>query len=311
MKAVLPALARPLIEPHLPADLDIHWFTSRADAEAAIADADIAWVDVQGAEDSAAIAAKGERLKWLSTLRAGIDAYDTAQLRDRGIVMTNGTGINAVAVAEYAVMGMLAAAKRYDEVVRLADRHEWSTAAPGTVELQGSAALIIGYGTIGKLIGERLAAFGVDVTGVTRSGRDGTLAPDAWKPRIAEFDWIVLAAPSTGDTTALLGEAEFAAMKPTAWLINMARGDMIDQDALIAALKARTIAGAFLDTVDPEPLPADYPLWSAPNALHSMHLSGRSQTTMFQRAAQLFVENLARFREGEPLRNTVDLDAGY
>ena len=100
-------------------------------------------------------------------------------------------------------------------------------------------------------------------------------------------------------------------MKPSAWLINMARGDMIDQDALIAALKARTIAGAFLDTVDPEPLPADHPLWSAPNALHSMHLSGRSQTTMFQRAAQLFVENLARFRAGEPLRNTVDLDAGY
>jgi phosphoglycerate dehydrogenase-like enzyme len=311
MKAVLPALARPLIEPHLPADLDIHWFTSRSDAEGAIVDADIAWVDVQGAEDSAAIAAKGERLKWLSTLRAGIDAYDTAQLRDRGIVMTNGTGINAVAVAEYAVMGMLAAAKRYDEVVRLADRHEWSTTAPGTVELEGSAALIIGYGTIGKLIGERLAAFGVDVTGVTRSGRDGTLSPDAWKPRIAEFDWIVLAAPSTGDTTALLGEAEFAAMKPSAWLINMARGDMIDQDVLIAALKARTIAGAFLDTVDPEPLPADHPLWSAPNALHSMHLSGRSQTTMFQRAAQLFVENLARFRAGEPLRNTVDLDAGY
>lgn len=311
MKAVLPAIARPLIEPHMPADLTVHWFTSRADAEAAIVDADIAWVDVQGAEDSAAIAAKGERLKWLSTLRAGIDAYDIALLRERGIVMTNGTGINAVAVAEYAVMGMLAAAKRYDEVVRLADRHEWSTAAPGTVELQGSTALIIGYGTIGKLIGERLAAFGVDVTGVTRSGRDGTLTPDAWKPRIAEFDWIVLAAPSTGDTTALLGEPEFAAMKPTAWLINMARGDMIDQDALIAALKARSIAGAFLDTVDPEPLPADHPLWSAPNTLHSMHLSGRSQTTMFQRATQLFVENLARFRANQPLRNIVDLDAGY
>lgn len=311
MKAVLPALARPLIEPHLPADLDVHWFTSRADAEAAIVDADIAWVDVQGAEDSAAIAAKGERLKWLSTLRAGIDAYDTALLRDRGIVMTNGTGINAVAVAEYAVMGMLAAAKRYDEVVRLADRHEWSNTAPGTVELLGSAALIIGYGTIGRLIGERLTAFGVAVTGVTRSGRDGTLTPDIWRSRIAEFDWIVLAAPSTGDTSALLGEAEFAAMKPSAWIVNMARGEMIDQDALIAALKSRTIAGAFLDTVDPEPLPADHPLWSAPNALHSMHLSGRSQTTMFQRATALFVENLARFRANEPLRNMVDLDTGY
>ncbi|RHW16912.1 D-2-hydroxyacid dehydrogenase [Sphingomonas gilva] len=311
MKAVLPALARPLIEPQLPADLAVHWFASRADAAEAIVDADIAWVDVQGAEDSAAIAARGERLKWLFTLRAGIDAYDTALLRSRGTVMTNGTGINAVAVAEYAVLGMLAAAKRYDEVVRLADRHEWTTAAPGTVELAGSRALIVGYGTIGRLIGERLKAFDVAVTGVTRSGRDGTLTPDAWKPRIAEFDWIVLAAPSTGDTAALIGADELAAMKPSAWLINMARGDMVDQEALIAALDARTIAGAFLDTVDPEPLPADHPLWSAPNALHSMHLSGRSQTTMFQRAVALFVENLERFRAGQPLRNTVDLDAGY
>ena len=311
MKAVLPALARPLIEPHLSADLDVHWFTSREDAAGAIVDADIAWVDVQGAEDSARIAAKGERLRWLSTLRAGVDAYDTALLRERGTVMTNGTGINAVAVAEYAVMGMLAAAKRYDEVVRLADRHEWTNTAPGTVELAGGSALIIGYGTIGKLIGDRLAAFEVAVTGVTRSGRDGTLIPDAWKPRIAEFDWIVLAAPSTGDTAAMLGKTEFAAMKSSAWIINMARGDMIDQDALIEALKTRTIAGAFLDTVDPEPLPSDHPLWSAANALHSMHLSGRSQTTMFQRAAALFVDNLARFRAGEPLRNMVDLDAGY
>jgi len=311
MKAVLPALARPLIEPHLSADLDVHWFTSREDAAGAIVDADIAWVDVQGAEDSARIAAKGERLRWLSTLRAGVDAYDTALLRERGTVMTNGTGINAVAVAEYAVMGMLAAAKRYDEVVRLADRHEWTSTAPGTVELAGGSALIIGYGTIGKLIGDRLAGFEVAVTGVTRSGRDGTLTPDAWKPRIAEFDWIVLAAPSTGDTAAMLGKTEFAAMKSSAWIINMARGDMIDQDALIEALKTRTIAGAFLDTVDPEPLPSDHPLWSAPNALHSMHLSGRSQTTMFQRAAALFVDNLARFRAGEPLRNMVDLDAGY
>ena len=311
MKAVLPALARPLIEPHLSADLDVHWFTSREDAAGAIVDADIAWVDVQGAEDSARIAAKGERLRWLSTLRAGVDAYDTALLRERGTVMTNGTGINAVAVAEYAVMGMLAAAKRYDEVVRLADRHEWTSTAPGTVELAGGSALIIGYGTIGKLIGDRLAGFEVAVTGVTRSGRDGTLIPDAWKPRIAEFDWIVLAAPSTGDTAAMLGKTEFAAMKSSAWIINMARGDMIDQDALIEALKTRTIAGAFLDTVDPEPLPSDHPLWSAPNALHSMHLSGRSQTTMFQRAAALFVDNLARFRAGEPLRNMVDLDAGY
>ncbi|GAA0729431.1 D-2-hydroxyacid dehydrogenase [Sphingomonas japonica] len=276
-----------------------------------MADADIAWVDVQSSSDSAAIAAAGARLKWLFTLRAGVDAYDTALLERRGTVLTNGTGINANAVAEYAVLGMLAAAKRYDEVVRLADRRQWSTDAPGKVELAGSSALIVGYGTIGRLIGTRLAAFDVDVTGITRSGREGTLAADAWKSRIGEFDWIILVAPSTSATQALVGASELAAMKSSAWLINFARGDMVDQDALVAALEARQIAGAFLDTVDPEPLPPEHPLWSAPNTLHSMHLSGRSQTTMFQRATALFLENLAAFVGGKPMRNVVDLGAGY
>lgn len=100
-------------------------------------------------------------------------------------------------------------------------------------------------------------------------------------------------------------------MKPDAWLINIARGDMVDQDALIAALTKKTIAGAFLDTVTPEPLPADHPLWSAPNTLHSMHLSGRSQTKMFQRAAALFLRNFDAFLAGEPMENVVDLGAGY
>lgn len=311
MKAVLPAIARPLLEPHLPSALTPHWFTSVEDAQAAIGDADIAWADVQSSADSAAIAAAGTKLKWLFTLRAGVDAYDTALLKARGTIVTNGTGINANAVAEYAVMGMLAAAKRYDEVVRIADRHEWTVASPGTIELAGGRALIIGMGTIGGLIASRLRAFDMAVTGVTRSGRDGTLTPDQWRARLGEFDWIILAAPSTGETSAMIGAAELAAMKPTAWIVNMARGDMIDQDALIAALTARRIGGAFLDTVTPEPLPADHPLWTTPNVLHSMHLSGRAQTTMFQRAGALFLENLGAFLAGRPMRNVVDLDAGY
>ena len=311
MKAVLPALARPLLEPHLPAGLDVVWFATREEAEAAIVDADLAWVDLQGSRDTAEVIALGRKLRWVSTLRAGIDAYDVAKLRADGTILTNGTGINANAVAEYAVMGMLVSAKRFDMVVRQADTREWTTIAPGTQELAGGSVLIVGYGTIGRLIGDRLAAFGMTVTGVTRSGRDGTLTPDGWKARIGEFDWIVLAAPSTGQTQALIGAAELAAMKPTAWLVNMARGDMVDQDALIEALEARRIAGAFLDTVEPEPLPSDHPLWTAPNAIHTMHLSGRSQTTMFQRAGALFVQNLSAFLAGQPMQNVVDLAEGY
>jgi phosphoglycerate dehydrogenase-like enzyme len=206
---------------------------------------------------------------------------------------------------------VLAAAKRFDEVVRIADRHEWTMHAPGQVELDGTAALVIGYGTIGKLIGDRLEAFGVTVTGVTRSARGGTLGPDQWRDRLGEYDWVILAAPSTGATKAMIGATELAAMKSTAWLVNIARGDMVDQAALIEALTKRGIAGAFLDTVHPEPLPPEHPLWVAPNTIHTMHLSGRSQTTMFQRGAALFLDNLEAFIAGRPMRNVVDLDAGY
>lgn len=311
MKAVLPALARPMLEPKLPASLDVHWFAHRDDALEHIPTAEIGWVDMHQPGWTSEVAAAGTNLKWLSTIYAGIDAFDTGLLKQRGTILTNGAGINAIAVAEYAVLGILAAAKRYDEVVRMADRKEWSIAPPGQVELDGTNALVIGYGSIGKLIGDRLAAFGVEVTGVTRSGRDGTLKPDEWRARIGNYDWIVLAAPSTGDTHALIGKAELAAMKPGAWVVNIARGDMVDQEALIEALEKRRIAGAFLDTVTPEPLPPEHPLWTAPNTLHSMHLSGRSQTRMFQRAAALFLDNLDAYLTDRPMRNVVDLDAGY
>jgi phosphoglycerate dehydrogenase-like enzyme len=312
LSAVLPGIARPLLEPHLPAGVGAAWFASPADANAMIADADVAWVDMQPTALVAdAIRHAGPRLRWVSTIYAGLDAFPLDLLRERGVVLTNGVGINALAVAEYAVMGVLVAAKRYDQVVRAQDRREWPGDAPGKVELHGTHALVIGYGAIGRLIGERLAAFGVTVTGVTRSGRDGTLTPEAWRARLPEFDWVVLAAPSTGETRAMVGAAELAAMKASAWLVNIARGDMIDQQALVEALEHGTIAGAFLDPTDPEPLPADHRLWTAPNTLVTMHLSGRSQTSMFRRAAALFLRNLDAFAAGRPLENVADLQAGY
>ncbi|WP_353205544.1 D-2-hydroxyacid dehydrogenase [Sphingomonas sp.] len=311
MKAVLPALARGLLEAHLPADLHVTWVTTREEATAAMVEADIGWVDLypHGLTQEAVAAAKS--LKWLSTAIAGIDSLDMAKLARDGTIVTNGSGINAIAVAEYAVMSVLVAAKRYDEVVRIADRRIWPDYAPGRIELFETSALIVGYGAIGKLIGDRLAAFGVAVTGVTRSGRDGTLTPDAWKAKLGDYDWVILAAPSTESTQAMIGADELAAMKPGAWLLNVGRGDMVDQDALIAALTGKSLAGAVLDTVTPEPLPSEHPLWSAPNLIHTMHLSGRSQTKMFHRAAALFLRNLDAFRAGRPLENVVDLDAGY
>ncbi len=312
MKAVLPALARPLLEPHLPADLDVAWFASPAEATAGIADADIAWVDMQPTRLVAeAVRASGPKLKWVSTIYAGLDAFPLDLLRARGVTLTNGAGINAHAVAEYATLGVLAAAKRFDQVVRARDRHEWLRDAPGKQELFETRALVIGYGAIGRLIGAQLAGFGVAVTAVTRSGREDTLTPDQWRDRLGEFDWVIVAAPSTDATRTMIGAAELAAMKPGAWLINIARGDMIDEAALLDALTAGRIGGAFLDPTHPEPLPADHPLWSAPDCMITMHLSGRSQTKMFQRAAALFLDNLDAFVAGRPMKNVADLDAGY
>jgi phosphoglycerate dehydrogenase-like enzyme len=236
VKAVLPALARPLLLDGLPGELDVAWFATPEEAKAGIADAEIAWVDMQPTSLVAdAIRVAGPGLRWVSTIYAGLDAFPLDLLRERNVTVTNGTGINAAAVADYAVLGVLAAAKRYDQVVRAQDRQEWLQASPGVIESAGTRALVIGYGAIGQLIGERLRAFGVEVTGVTRSGRDGTLTMHAWREQIGGFDWVILAAPSTGETLKLIDADVLAAMKPGAWLINIARGDMVDQDALVAA----------------------------------------------------------------------------
>jgi phosphoglycerate dehydrogenase-like enzyme len=311
VKAVLPASARLALEQRLPAALTVRWFSKPEEALQEVVDADIAWLDFHNAELVASGVEAAGQLKWLFTVAAGVESIDLARLREKGVILTDGAGVNAAVVADYAVMGILIAAKRYDEVVRLADRHQWTQTAPGRTELEGSHALIVGQGAIGSRIAARLQPFGVAVTGVTRSGRSGTLSADAWRRRLGEFDWVVLAAPATEETHALMGAAEFAAMRPSAWLVNIARGDLVDQAALIDALREGRIGGAFLDTVSPEPLPADHPLWSAPNCLITMHLAGRSQSRLVERGAALFLENLDAFLNGKPMRNVVDLDSGY
>ena len=144
-----------------------------------------------------------------------------------------------------------------------------------------------------------------------RSPGPNTLTPDQWRDRLGDFDWVILAVPATAETDGMIGAAELAAMKSSAVLINIARGSVVDQNALIEALKTKSIAAAFLDVTTPEPLPAGDPLWSLDNAHVTMHLSGRAQDKMFARSAQRFLENLARYKKGEPLEPQVDLELGY
>jgi phosphoglycerate dehydrogenase-like enzyme len=315
-KFVAAGIVRPLIEARLPGWIEPHWFMTKEEALALAPTAEIGWFDMVDKADMAQTISAATNLKWLHSLYSGLDGMPLAQLKGQGTLVTNGTGINAITIAEYVIMGMLTVAKGYRDVVRAQERREWLWESPGKVELFGSKALLLGYGAIGKLVEERLKAFSVDVTIVRRtrhgdSGGPTSLAPDAWQARLGEFDWVILAVPSTPETAEMIGADELAAMKQSAVLINIARGEVIDQDALVAALKDKQIGAAFLDVTTPEPLPADHPLWSLDNAHITMHLSGRAQDKMFIRSAERFLENLARYRKGERLEPLVNLDLGY
>ena len=310
-KAALSAMIRPLVEPRLPEGVEPLWFTSKEQALDFAPQAEIGWFDLNEKEPMIEIARAATNLKWLNSIYAGLDFMPLDILKERGVVVTNGVGINAITIAEYVVMLMLSHAKGYRDVVRAQDRHEWLRDSPGKRELSGERVLLLGMGAIGSLIKTRLEAFDMTVVPVRRSGADGALRPGEWRQKLGEFDWVVLAVPSTPETKHMIGALELAAMRPNGVLVNIARGDVVDQEALVAALREEKIEAALLDVTDPEPLPEDHPLWELGNAQVTMHLSGRAQTKMFQRSADRFIENLERWHKGEPVQPQLDLELGY
>ena len=309
--AVLNQFVRPLLEPHLPDWVEPRWFTTTEQLYALAPHAEVGWFDSFDLPSTYEATRRAAALKWLNTLAAGVDPFPLDLLRERGTVLTNGAGLNAITIAEYAVMGMLVIAKGYREVVRSQERHEWLHDAPGKRELFGSRALVIGAGGIGGRIGELLRPMGLDISEVRRSPAPGALGPGEWRARLGDFDWVIIAVPSTPDTDRMIGATELAAMKPGAALLNFARGAVLDQQALVASLRAGHTGAAFLDVTSPEPLPADHPLWRFDNVHITSHLSGRSQDTLFRRSAERFLDNLGRWHRGEPLVSQVDLRLGY
>lgn len=231
----------------------------------------------------------------MASTGAGVDFLPLAELHKRGIVLTSGAGLPTVPVAEFAVVCVLSAAKNLPALVRAHDQHAWRQ-APGNGELFESRALIIGYRAIGRAIGALLSAFGVDVTGVRRDtgGEAGVIGPDVWRARLGAYDWVILAAAATPETRGMIGAAELAAMRHSAYPVNIARGVLVDEDELVRALHAGEIAGAYLDVTIEEPLPADHPLWSAPNTMISGHSSGAATTRMAERAGALFLSGVPR-----------------
>ncbi|MEP2989636.1 MAG: D-2-hydroxyacid dehydrogenase [Parasphingorhabdus sp.] len=311
-KAAMASLVRPLVEPHC-GGLDVTWFTSTEEAMEAAQEAEIGWFDMYDKEQMAKTIAAATNLKWLNSIYAGVEHFPLEQLKAQGTKLTNGAGLNSAPIAEFAIMMMLSAAKRLDTIIDHQRKHEWLEIPPGTAEIADSKALIIGYGGIGQQIAKQLTGFTVEITAVRRSPSDdlNVIGLDDWRDRLGEFDWVFVSAPATSETKHLLGADEFAKMKNSAWLVNIARGTLVDQDALVEALNKKIIGGAALDVADPEPLPKDHPLWDAPNCMITMHLSGQAQTRMFERAAARFVENLKRYQANEEMIAVADFDRGY
>ncbi len=309
MVVALPETLRDQL-PELGPDVEPVWYRDAADAPRAVAEAEVLWLAFWRTEEIDRALAAGPNLRWVTTANAGVDSYPLARFRERRIVLTNGAGLVAVPISEYVVMAMLAAAKGFPELVRAQDRQEWLRRPPALDELSGTRALVLGYGSIGRAVADRLRGLEVEVIGVRSKPSEGSLGPEEWRLRLGEFDWVILTLPLTDRTRGVIGEAELASMKRSAWLVNVSRGALIDPAALESALRSRTIGGAYLDVTVPEPLPPESPLWTLPNVIITPHSSWATEK-MTKRAVALFLDNLGCYRSGEPLANVVDLDAGY
>lgn len=264
-------------------------------------------------------------LRWLQYPGAGVDGLRASGMLDRKsqVVVTTATGIHANTISEYVFGSLLMFNWNWPQMVRLQDGHVWAKSAGwyslGGRELAGQSLGVVGMGSIGRKIAQVGRAFGMRVLGIRRSfSSEGVSDPDldrSYPPQglhelLRQSDYIVLAVPLTAETERLIGEAELRAMKPGAYLVNIARGRVIDEQALIRALREGWIAGAGLDVAETEPLPSNSPLYGMPNVILTPHIAGVS-VHYEKRLAELFADNLRRYRAGEPLLNRFDPERGY
>ena len=256
-------------------------------------------------------------LEWVHTTGAGVDRLLTSSLFGvERITVTNSSGVSAAAIGEYILMSMLLLAKLAPRYLRQQQTHLWQRHRGAS--LRGQTLGIIGLGAIGEEAARRARAFEMRVIGIRRSVSspsagefvDRLLPPSSLPELLGESDHIVVSVPLTAETQRLIGEQELRAMKPSAYLINVARGRVVDPAALLRALQGGWIAGAALDVHDPEPLPPESPFWDLENVIITPHISG-SADRHNERITDLFCDNLRRYLAGEPLRNVVDRSKGY
>ncbi|MBF6349327.1 MULTISPECIES: D-isomer specific 2-hydroxyacid dehydrogenase family protein [Nocardia] len=255
-----------------------------------------------------------DSVRWVQLPYAGVEPWLAAGLVDNQRVWTSAAGAYAGTVAEHATMLLLAGVRGLAEQARATSwRKGEIDARVGT--LHGATVAIVGCGGIGRAMIPLLTAFGAQVLAVTRSGVPVPGAAETIPAsRTAEIwsraDHFVIAAPATADTAHLVDADTLAQMKPTAWIVNVARGTLVDTEALVPALRDNTIGGAALDVTDPEPLPADHPLWTLPNALITPHIANPPLGLTRALAAHV-TANVERFAAGDKLLAVIDTERGY
>ncbi|WP_181782022.1 D-2-hydroxyacid dehydrogenase [Pseudonocardia pini] len=272
------------------------------------ADVLLVWDFLSYAVPTAWRAADTSRVRWVHTASAGVDKVTFPELREHPAEITNARGVFDRPIAEYVAGVVLAFAKDLPGSLRLQARGEWRHRE--TTTLAGRTAVVVGSGPIGRAIAELLGALGLAVELVGRRAADGVHAFSALPELLPSADWLVLAAPLTDATQGMLDKAALDLLPEHARVVNVGRGGLVVQPDLVAALAGGRIAGAALDVFEVEPLPADSPLWTMENVIVTPHMSGDVVGWRDALRTQ-FLDNLARFRAGEPLHNVVDKSLGY
>ena len=268
---------------------------------------------------TAEVLAAGKSIQWIQLLTAGVEqCVALPAVRERNILVTNMQRIGAPIIAEHALAMALTFTRGLDLYIPAQAKKEWRRITPpGRMSVvKGKTMLVVGLGGIGTEVAQRANALGMRVIATRASGRTGPPfvsyvgLPDELGKLAAEADYIVNTVPLTPQTTDIFNADFFARMKPSAFFINVARGGSVVTEALVDALNTRKIAGAGLDVTDPEPLPPDHPLWSAPNVIITPHVANDSDLG-FDGQLAVVRENLRRYSAGEPLLSVVDVSRGY
>ena len=267
---------------------------------------------------SPAVLPKAKQLRWLCAASAGVDHFmDESLWPSRDCILTNSSGAYGPTISEHVLMVLLMLLRQMPEYLPTIGRREWAYFDP-IRSVNGSHAVLLGTGDIGSNVARRLKALGAHVTGVCRSGKSAEPAFDRVLPLseldsvLPEADALIVSLPATAETRGVLSREWIALLPERAFVVNVGRGAVIDQEALVEALQTGRLAGAALDVMTPEPLPADHPLWSCPNTIITPHVSGNMSLGLTcDLVVDMFCRDLGHYGKGEPLERLVDRVRGY